>query len=286
MFIDSHTHIFNSPVIENVVKKTEMVRRLHLETDIAYKRIGVDTLENEMKAANIDACLILPTADAENIKKINSMFLEITEISKSIYTACTLHPEYSNNKEELRRFKEKNIRGIKLCSFSQGFALCSAKALDLFDMIRDENKYNECKFFIVLDTFYDASAFFGTDPKNNTTPALFGDLVKNYPEIKFIGAHMGGLNAPFKEILKYLSPAENLYLDTSNAAHTLENSEFLQLLKLHGPDRILFGTDWPWFGYKSEINLIQNFINNAGFTENHKAAVFGGNIAKLLGIVS
>ena len=95
---------------------------------------------------------------------------------------------------------------------------------------------------------------------------------------------MGGLDAPFKEICSHLRSSENFYLDTSNAAHTLTKNQFVQLLKHHGPEHIAFGTDWPWFGYQSEIDLIHGLLESAGFSEVHKEAVFRNNIAKLLGI--
>ncbi len=284
MAIDAHAHIFTTGIIENIAQKTAMVKRLCLETDQAPERIGVTTLENTMKSVNIEACLILPTAKAEHINKINSTFLEIAKKSDRIYTAGTLHPDYPYNRDELVRFKNQGIRGIKLCSFSQGFILNSPKTINLFDMIREENRNNGCQFFIILDTFYTADIFFGTADTYNTTPAIFGDIVRSYPEIKFIGAHMGGLDAPFKEICGHLRSSENFYLDTSNAAHTLTKNQFVQLLKQHGPEHIAFGTDWPWFGYQSEIDLIHSLLESAGFSEVQKAAVFRNNIAKLLGI--
>ena len=68
---------------------------------------------------------------------------------------------------------------------------------------------------------------------------------------------MGGLAAEFEELFMTLIPADNLYLDTSNAAHTLTNGQFIELLKIHGPNHILFGTDWPWFDHAAEISKIR-----------------------------
>lgn len=286
MIIDAHAHIFTSLIVENVAKKKEMAKKLCLETGEALDRIGVETLENSMKAANVEACLVLPTASAENVKKVNNTFLDIAANSKMIRTACTLHPDYSSNKEELARFKELGIRAIKMCSFSQGFVLNGKKAIDLFDIIKNENRNNNCKYFIVLDTFYNADIFFGTENKYNTTPELFGEIIKSYPEIKFVGAHMAGLDAPFDKIRRYLLPRDNFYMDTSNADHTLSEDEFVYLLKTHGPEHIFFGTDWPWFGYKLEINIVERLLEKAGFTLKQKDDVFKNNIAKLLGIVS
>ncbi len=284
MFIDAHAHIFNSGVIDNVGKRTEMTEKLSLEINTAYERIGIDKLENDLASANMDACLILPTASANNIETVNSKFLEIAANSRLIYTACTLHPDSNHNREELLRLNKNKIRAIKMCSFSQGFDLHGQNTIALLDLIRNENINNKTGLFLVLDTFYDAGRYFGTEPRFNTTPALFGELVRAYPEIIFVGAHMGGLNAPFRDIVKFLPHTGNFFMDTSNAAHTLKEEEFIQLLKIHGPEHIIYGTDWPWFGNSKEKVLISGLLDKAGYTKEHKELVFGNNMAKLLGI--
>ena len=92
---------------------------------------------------------------------------------------------------------------------------------------------------------------------------------------------MGGLAADVDELLHELTPAANLYLDTSNAAHTLTNGEFIQLLKIHGPSHILFGTDWPWFLHAAEIPKIRSLLEKAGYDKFEQEAVFGDNARRL-----
>ncbi|MFH0975293.1 MAG: amidohydrolase family protein [Spirochaetota bacterium] len=281
---DAHVHIFKPGIIDNVANRPEIGKALNLDMEHAHEKLGVDTLENAMKSANVEACLALPTASAAKVKKENDTFIAISENSDYIYTACTLHPDYAGKKEEIERFKNKGIKVIKLCSFSQGFVLNGQKAMEMFDLISSENINNKAGFSVLLDTFFDADRFFGTKPIYNTKPALFADLVKNFPQINFIGAHMAGLHAPYTEVRKHLLPAENFFMDTSNGAHTLQEADFIECLKLHGPEHIIFGTDWPWFGYDGEIELVEHMLDRAGYSEIQKDSVFRGNIVKTLGI--
>jgi len=283
MIFDAHAHIFTPAIIKNVSRKTELVGELHLNTAGAFERSDAGALMTAMEASDIEACLILPTAGANRIEATNRSFIEITGLSKNIYTAGTLHPEYANNREELEFLGKNGIKAIKLCSFSQGFALNSPRTIDMFNIISDYNINHKNKFIVVLDTFFTADRFFRAPAENITTPELLEDISRGFPDIVFIAAHMGGLDAPFREIL-YLFPKDNLYLDTSNAAHTLKNEEFIRLLKLHGPGHILFGTDWPWFYYDVETTLIRELLDKAGYSEEQKKAVFGGNITRLLGL--
>ncbi len=259
-----------------------MVERLRLQVEGAEERITVDKLKQTMHQAQIDACLLLPTAGKDSVAKTNEQYWKMTQETTGVLTAGTLHPGSPDNHLEIERFKDRGIKGIKFSSFSQGFALDDAKTLELFDRLHRENQDQNHRFFVVLDTFYEAHRFFGTSARYTTTPVLLGHLVKQYPGIPFIAAHMGGLTAPFEDICNYLPPAPNLFLDTSNAGHTLDKQEFIHLLKTHGAGHVIFGTDWPWFDQVSEIALISAYLEETGFSSQEAEAVFGGNIVRLL----
>ncbi len=283
MIIDGHVHLFHPKVILNVKKRMEMVRILGLQTDGAEDRVGVPFLENALRNAGIDGGFILPTALAEEVADINEEFYKLAETSKLLSTAGTLHPDYSGNREELETFILRNIRGIKLCSFSQRFSLDDKKTLEMFQLIQEFNIHNGSGFFVEMDTLFGADQFFGSRPEHNTTSSLFADLVKSFPKINFIAAHMGGLAAPFNEIKTHLVSMDNLYLDTSNAAHVLSEDDFVYLLKTHGPSHIIFGTDWPWFTHEGEIRLQHQMYEKAGFSQQDRDLIFSQNMARLTG---
>ncbi len=286
MIIDGHVHIFSPLIIANVSDRPALAEILHLELAGAQGRTGVPALREESRLADVKACLILPTASAEKVREINRAFRKTADEADFIFTAGTLHPRFSSNEDELLWMRAGGMRAIKLCSFSQGFSLLAPETHDLFTLIEEANRFQNGRFFIILDTLCVAHEYFGTLPEYTTTPALLGEIVTAYPEIDFVAAHMGGLAAPPEEIFRHLPPADNLYLDTSNAAHTLSEADFVRLLKIHGHKRVIFGTDWPWFGYKAEVQLIDKLLNCAGFEPEDKDHVFGGNIARLLGVAT
>jgi len=284
MIIDSHAHIFSSKIIAGVSAKSAMVEKLNLHASFAAGRTNISSLSDDCRSSGIDACLILPTADVASVLKINTAFIQLAAGSDFLFTAGTLHPFYGENKKELSRLKEHGVRAIKLCSFSQGFSLSAPETLALFNIIESANILKKERTFVILDTFCLAHEYFGTPVQHTTTPGLLGDIVRNYPGIDFVAAHMGGLAAPPEEIFTRLVPSGNLYLDTSNAAHTLSETDFLRLLETHGPEHVIFGTDWPWFDHKEELNIIGRLLDLAGYNRQEKEKVFYGNIAGLLGI--
>lgn len=260
-----------------------MVQLLNLQTAGADQRTHPIALKKDMHDAGSTGALLLPTASIDRVEKTNRECVQIAAQYSWLSTAGTLHPEYPGNVKELSFFKENAVKAIKMCSFSQAFSLEAPSTLEMFRMIESAGEESKTPFAVLLDTFQKASHYFGTDPAFNTTPQLLSSLSDRFPGINFIGAHMGGLCASGDMLCRYLQPRENLYLDTSNASHTLSKEEFCRLLELHGPKRIIFGTDWPWFIHAAEVERISGLLDAVGFSENEKQDVFSNNILRLLG---
>ena len=279
---DSHVHLFNSKIIGNVISKHDLVRALCLEIENIEDRLHLSALIEQIREEKLTGALVLPTADVSKLTKVNRDCIETVNGISGLYAAGTLHPDFNDIEGELSHLRQFSVRVIKLCSFSQKFTLNGPKTYKMFERIQSFNNTVKVPFSVVLDTLTLADRYFDTDPDHTTTPQALMDLVRTFPGIKFIGAHMGGLGAPFELLQRYLEPAPNLYLDTSNSEHTLTEDQFIQMLRRHGPGHILFGTDWPWFLHESEIDLIDKRMDAAGFTLPEKQAVFSGNIETLL----
>ena len=72
----------------------------------------------------------------------------------------------------------------------------------------------------------------------------FLKLVELFPEVNFVGAHMGG-SRYFEELLEG-KDLKNLYVDSSlQPASSIE-----RYIEEFGVDRVLYGSDWPW-GYQA-----------------------------------
>jgi uncharacterized protein len=282
MIIDCHAHIYSRIIMENVLSIEGLAEFLHLDRGAVAARTNVSALKKEAASAGVQACFLLPVAPASRIKESNDQFMAMADGDPNLFTAGAIHPAAPDVEDELQRLGERGIRGLKLSSFTQKFDLVSEENFRLFEKIQKLNvRYNR-QFFVIIDTFYEADRFFNATREFVTTPEKMGQLVNQFPEINMIAAHMGGLAAPFAEIEDYLTPRRNLYLDTSNAAHMLSRRDFIRLMNIHGPDRILFGTDWPWFGHKEELAFIQGLLKEAEFTQEEQSKIFGGNFAKLL----
>jgi hypothetical protein len=280
MIIDCHCHIFTKQVIRNVISRTALVEELGLGIDVEH-RSDPQVLDESAVANKVAYCILLPTASPDRVQIENDRYFSVTSSFPRLKTLATLHPQMVNLTDETERMFSLDITGFKFSSFSQRFDIASDDVEKMLRIIQKISILKRNKYTIVFDTFNRADVHFGAHGEHITTPAKLNSVVVRHPEINFLATHMGGLVADYDDNRQNLEPATNLYLDTSNAAHTLSTDQFIELLQRHGSDHILFGTDWPWFDHASEIPLIESLLEKAGFDGHQKAAVFRTNAEKL-----
>jgi uncharacterized protein len=284
MLVDSHCHIFTNRIVENMLSRPAMVSELHLNVHDARPRLVPSALQESAQANGIHACVMLPTAAPDKVRQENDRFIGWTTEFPRLRTLATLHPAMPSLSDEVLRMFDHGIFGFKLSSFSQRFDVSSQEARTMLLTVERLAAKRSVQPTVVLDTFARADSYFGTDFRHTTRPAQVAALVHHHPGINFIAAHMGGLLARPDEVLRELVPSPNLYLDTSNATHTLQDNDFIELLRAHGASHILFGTDWPWFTHTSEMPLVGSLLERAGYTAADHMKVFGDTACRLFGL--
>lgn len=81
----------------------------------------------------------------------------------------------------------------------------------------------------------------------------FVQCAMRHPEIPMVAAHCGGIGEGNIELLAALSRGlDNVYVDTTFRSH--EDIELM--IELFGPERVLFGTDYPFGSYKKQIEQV------------------------------
>ena len=281
MIVDSHCHIFSDQIVRNTAQRRRMIGELKLGVIGSEVRLSPESLDISAQRNGVDICVILPTAPPHRVMEENDRFMELASTSGRLRTLATLHPLMSGLSNEVRRMFDAGIPGFKFSSFSQRFDPLSIEVFEMLDEIEKLGVKNSIIPVAIFDTFCKADIYYDAHSDHVMRPQKMAILVARYPGINFVAAHMGGLLASYDEIRRELTPSPNLYLDTSNAAHTLRSDQFIDLLKTHGSDRILFGTDWPWFVHEEELLKIRELMLGTGFDDSGRDAVFGDNALRL-----
>ncbi len=101
--------------------------------------------------------------------------------------------------------------------------------------------------------------------------------MKNIPGLKLVAAHMGS-HALWRDAEELIIGLP-LYLDTSYSYYALGKQTMVRMIRRHGVENVLFGTDSPWKGADSEIENILSL----GFSPDETEQIFSGNALRLLG---
>ena len=123
-----------------------------------------------------------------------------------------------------------------------------------------------------------------------TRPAAFAGVAEQYPELNLVIAHLG--NNFYDESAQMAARYTNIFFDTSAVIpgdgngeplikeNALSNSEAVELIRKIGVERVMFGSDYPWFHPRWDL---KRFLK-LDFSETEKEALLGSNAKRILGL--
>jgi len=122
------------------------------------------------------------------------------------------------------------------------------------------------------------------DPEQHDHPRNFRDVLREFPGINLVFAHMcRGLS---DEVAEVMQDFPNAYLDTSGAISGIANpfaipdDEAMAMIRRVGSDRVLFGSDWPWHHPIKDAQRIDRLPLGA----EEKRLIFYENAQRVLGL--
>ncbi|MCD8326583.1 MAG: amidohydrolase [Lachnospiraceae bacterium] len=282
MIIDFHTHTFPDAISERAIRKLAMA------ADCAPNSDGtLHGLEESTHHARIDYSVNLPVATSPaQVEKINRQNIENQEADRlqRVLHFGAMHPDYENYKAELRYLKDHDVKGIKLHPAYQSTDLTDpryqriieeAAALDLIVLIH-------------------AGIDIGINDHDYASVSQILEIVSWIQPSCLVLTHMGGW-AAWDDVERDLVGAP-VYLDTAftygpnrkypGASYNpfsevyLSDEQFLRIVRKHGSENILFGTDSPW---KDQQDYLRQ-LHQMDLTETELRQIRGENAARLLGL--
>lgn len=271
MYFDFHTHAFTDTLAERAMISLKHTAEISEKADIREISPCTDGtlsgLKKIMKKCGIDKSMILPVATKPSQQMtINNWAAEVMD--DSIYCCGTVHPDADDILQELERIKSLGLYGIKFHSEYQHFRPDEERMIPVY------RKIAELGLFAVFHG--------GWDPLSSTeilaTPKSFANIAQKVPELTIIAAHLGGMLL-FDDVKEYIAGKfDNIYLDTGILSGYISKEQLFRIIKNHGADRVLFGSDAPWDNPQNEIDL----INSLPLDSEEKEKIFYKNAEELL----
>ena len=279
MRIDAHVKAFPESVRQR--------RDDYLGRDLTFRSMygrpetklgSLDDLLQSMDRNGIDrACLVsIGWSAQEHCVEINDFILEAAAAHPArIVPFCVVNPLAGQGAaQEVERCARLGARGIgELHPDTQGFDLADRRALEpVMDAAREHG----------MPVLTHASEPVGHlyPGKGNQRPETLLAFAKNFPGAKIVMAHWGG-GLPFYALMPEVRETlAGVYFDTAATPFLYDPRVFEAVAGLVGAERILFGSDFPLLAQERVLKQLEG----AGLSAEEKAAIGGGNAARLLGL--
>lgn len=273
MIIDAHTHVYP----EKIVKKA--IAKLEKNSGVSARVNGLKSgLTASMREAGIDYSVLLPVATStRQVEDINEEAgrTNASAGETGLFSFGGIHPDTPDYREVLRRVRAAGLKGIKLHpDYQETF----------FNDIRYKRivaEATEQGLYIMVHAGEDI----GLPEPIHCRPEHVREVLADTQSDRLILAHMGGWRL-WDEVEEQLA-GEDVYFDTAfSTGHIegvtglLDEEAFVRLVRAHGAERIVFGTDSPWSSQRESVE----WIRHTALTEDEKEKIFSGNMRKILGI--
>jgi len=181
----------------------------------------------------------------------------------------TVHPELSVE-ENLTILKDNGIVGVKLHPLFQSLSLADPRVEDILHGLAEAG----------MPVITHVGSGGDDDANERGAPHHLAALVRKVPELTLIACHFGGYHA-LDEAEQHVV-ASRVLLETSwpPTVGDLDKARLVELIRRHGADRVVYGSDWPMADPAAEIAAVRAL----GLTEEETEGILGGNIARILGI--
>jgi predicted TIM-barrel fold metal-dependent hydrolase len=278
VIVDCHTHVFPPAVDahrEDYIAADGTFAEMYGNPDA--KLASADALLRSMDAAGVDASVALGFAwtDHETCRQHNDYLIEAQSAHPGRVIAFPTLPLAAGTDAIEREARRCVAAGAR------GFGELRPDNLD-FDL---EGAPGDCLARLATD-LNSVLLFHVTEPAGHSYPGKQGlalerfyRFVKAHPDVRVIAAHWGG-GLPFYASMPEVSELPNVSYDTAASSLLYDEHVYERVAGLIGPERILFGSDYPLLSQARSKRRIEA----AGLGPEAQRMVLGENAAALLGL--
>ena len=264
--IDVHTHAFPDALAERAIAglADRCGCRPHGDGTVAG-------LVEAMDAAGVDVSVICSIAtQPEHVGSILRWC--VAARSDRILPLASVHPDTPDAGGWVRRVGEAGVGGIKLHTMYQDFRPDDWSRMDAI--------YSAAAEAALVITFHAGLDFGWPADDDRASPVRLARVHERFPQLRMICSHMGGWRMWELSREHLVGRGGELMLETSYSLDQIGPDVAARMIRRHGVDRVMFGTDWPW---ARPIDSLRDF-GRLGLTDEEKAAVLGGTAERVYGI--
>lgn len=264
MIIDFHVHAFPDAL---AAKALPLLSKCSGGVKPNYDAT-ISGLESYLAKNNVDYAVVLNIAtNPHQERKVNDFAISLLE-KKNIIPFGSVHPDSPNALSELERLAKAGIRGVKLHPDYQHFFVDDEKMFPIYKKIAE----------LGLITVFHAGVDIGYPNPVHCTPERLLRVLDLFDDAPVVAAHFGGWLL-WDSVLEDLCGTK-VYLDTAFSSGKMPPDYAKELIKAHGADKVLLGSDMPWSDTLDEVRFVQSLDLSAEDEEK----ILSNNAKRLLNI--
>lgn len=256
--LDFHTHAYP----ERIAPLSATNIRQHYRLEVHGTGL-IDDLKARAAEAGVDYMVVLAVASKPGQgTTVNNWLAKHT--GGGVIGFGGLHPHCKHLQDEMARVQALGMRGIKLHP-------------DFQRVPADDTSYDPIYDF-AAQTHLPVLVHSGDVLTPYSSPARIAAMIRRFPNVTFIVPHLGGYSE-WDESERHII-GQNCYIDTSSALWALPPEKARELIRRHGAEHVLFGTDYPIRTQKEELAL----LHGLRLTDEEERLILFENAKRLLGL--
>ena len=257
--IDIHTHVYPRAIRSKAVAAVSEYYTLAMHAEGS----PADLLRHGTPV-NIVKYVLHPVATkADQVSSSNRFISSLQQQNDAFIGFGTVHPQTPNPSETIDDIIRLGLNGVKLHPEFQSFNIDDEHMFPIYEAIGD-------RLPLLIHM--------GDENATSSSPSRLAKILKMFPSLTVIAPHLGGYTM-WNEVMEELV-GKNVYFDTSSSLRFMDKQKAVDIIRSHGTDKVMFGSDYPMWLPEEELELFYQL----GLTEQENAQILYGNAARLLGL--
>jgi uncharacterized protein len=261
MIIDAHMHVWPDHIADAMQSQRPSGMPLRFDGKLSG-------LLRTMDETGIDKGLALGVGIKASVVARTNEFIGTVPRDRLVPMG-TVHPDLPVE-ENIKSLKDNGIVGVKLHPLFQALSLSDPRVRDILAALSEEG----------MPVISHVGAGGDDEANERGAPDALRRLADDLPDLTLIACHYGGYHR-LDEAEEHVV-GSRVFLETSwpPTLADLEKERLVAIIRRHGADRVVFGSDWPMADPAAEIAAIRDL----GLTDDEADGILGNNLARILGI--
>ncbi len=235
-YIDIHAHIFPDKIAGKVITALEEYYNFSWQGNGTVKDLLASMDASGVERTVIFSCATKP----EQVAPANEFLRQIrSAYPDRFYAFGTIHPDHPDIPVMLDTIADAKLQGIKLHPDFQKVYIDEPAMMRIYEQ---------------LDGSLPLIIHMGDHRTDFSSPYRLRRVLDRFPHLKIIAAHFGGYSE-WEQVWKHLI-GKNVWFDTSSSIFKLGAKAAAEIVRAHGVDKILFGSDYPAVRHDQAISEV------------------------------